>query len=201
MTTALDTTSPQPVKRRSRPSRREELLRAAAECFAESGYTAASVRAIATRAGMQAASLYCHYPSKADLLIGVHEIGIERITQAVREAIHTELPPWERLEAACTAHMRSLLGGDVFFEALMRNVPLRTDPAYRAIREMRAEYEALFSDLLDDLPLPADGDRRKLRLMLLGAMSWSFTWFSADRDTPEDIARTFVRFLRQPLDA
>lgn len=187
-------------KRRTRPSRRDELLKAAAECFAESGYAAASTRAIAARAGMQAASLYCHYPSKADLLIGVHEVGIERITKEVRSAIEGDFEPWDRLEAACAAHLRALLGGDVFFAALMRNVPLRSDPAYARIRELRDGYEAIFVALLDALPLPEGTDRRKLRLMLLGSMSWSFTWFNPAKDAPEDLARTFVRFLRHSLD-
>ncbi len=187
-------------KRKTRPSRRDALLRAAAECFAESGYDAASTRSIAARAGMQAASLYSHYKSKADLLVGVHEVGIERITQEVQAAINTDLPPWERLEAACAAHLRALLGGDVFFAALMRNVPLRSDPAYEVIRRLRDGYETIFTGLLDDLPLPKGTDRRKLRLMLLGSMSWSFTWFNPSKDAPEDLARTFVRFLRYSLD-
>ncbi len=187
-------------KRVTRPSRRDDLLKAAAECFAESGYDAASTRSIAARAGMQAASLYSHYKSKADLLIGVHEVGIERITQEVQASIANDLPPWERLEAACAAHLRALLGGDVFFAALMRNVPLRSDPAYTVIRRLRDGYETIFTGLLDDLPLPEGTDRRKLRLMLLGSMSWSFTWFNPSKDAPEDLARTFVRFLRHSLD-
>jgi len=176
------------------------VLKAAAECFAQKGYSAASMRDIAARADMQAASLYCHFPSKMDLLIGVHEAGVTRIKDEVLSVVSADLPPWKKLEAACEAHLRTLLGGDVFFEALMRNVPPRTDPCYRVIREMRADYETIFSDLLEDLPLPGWVDRRKLRLMLLGSMSWSYTWYTPGKDEPGDIAREFVRFLQHSLE-
>jgi hypothetical protein len=39
-----------------------------------------------------------------------------------------------------------------------------------------------------------------LRLMLLGAMNWSFTWYRPGRASPAEIARTFVGFLRSALD-
>ena len=68
------------------------------------------------------------------------------------------------------------------------------------IRQLRDGYEAIFIGLLVNLPLPKGTDRRKLRLMLLGSMSWSFTWFNPSKDAPEDLARSFVRFLRHSLD-
>jgi AcrR family transcriptional regulator len=188
------------VRKGTRPSRRDVLLESAARCFAAKGYEAASTRAIAEGAGMQAASLYSHFRSKSDLLVGVHEVGMRRIRSAVEAVLEQERSAWDRLEAACVAHLTALLGGDIFFAAVMRNVPPRSDPAYERIRAMRDDYECLFVELIADLDLPPNADRRKLRLMLLGSMSWSFTWFSPDRDSPEDIARAFVGFLRQSLD-
>jgi hypothetical protein len=36
--------------------------------------------------------------------------------------------------------------------------------------------------------------------MLLGALNWSQTWYRAGKDSPQVLARRFVRLLREPLD-
>jgi hypothetical protein len=50
------------------------------------------------------------------------------------------------------------------------------------------------------LRLPRGTDRRTLRLMLLGALNWSQTWYQPGRDSPKTIARRLVALLRQPLE-
>jgi AcrR family transcriptional regulator len=47
----------------------ERLVRAARELLEEEGYAAASVTAIAGRAGVSAGALYRHFPSKAELFV------------------------------------------------------------------------------------------------------------------------------------
>jgi AcrR family transcriptional regulator len=160
------------------------------------------MRDIAADAGMQPGSIYYHFPSKADLLVAVHEEGLQRITGATRSALEAckDAAPWDRLEAACAAHLTVLLEGGDFFQALMRNVPLDTDPSRGHITELRDRYETIFAGLLDALPLPDGTDRQDLRLMLLGAMNWSFTWYRPGRAAPAEIARTFVGFLRAGLE-
>lgn len=192
---------PEAVKRRQ-TNRRAALMEAAARQFLANGYAATSMRDIAADADMQPGSIYYHFPSKAELLVAVHEEGLRRITDATQAALaaKTDAAPWERLEAACIAHLGVLLEGGDFFQALMRNVPLDTDPSRSHITGLRDRYEAIFTDLLQDLPLPESTDRQDLRLMLLGAMNWSFTWYRPGRAAPAEIARTFIGFLRTALE-
>jgi hypothetical protein len=65
---------------------------------------------------------------------------------------------------------------------------------------LRDGYEALFARLVQALPLARGAERRSLRLMLLGALNWSQTWYRSGRDDPRVIARQFVALLRQQLD-
>ena len=52
--------------------------------------------------------------------------------------------------------------------------------------------------MLKELPLARGTDRHALRLMLMGALNWSQTWYRPDgRSNPRGIARTFVGLLRQ----
>ena len=94
-----------------RDNKRQQLLDAAARHFAEAGYDATSMRDIAADAGMKAGSIYYYFPSKENLLLAVHEEGIDWISRAVLAALEEKSGPWRRLELAMGAHLQALLGG------------------------------------------------------------------------------------------
>ena len=180
---------------------RENVLEAAASQFVLYGYAAASVRAIAEEAGVGTSSLYHYFASKEDLLVAVHEEGLSRIHTAVTNSLDGVAEPWDRLEAACVAHLEMLLEGNVIFKAVMREMPRVYDQeALTRVRQTRDNYELIFARLLDDLALPRGTDRHDLRLMLLGSLNWSFTWYRPGRSTPAELARQFLGFLRRGLD-
>jgi len=57
------------------------LLEAAAAVFVESGVQA-PVRSIAGRAGVSTATIYRHFPTRADLIIAVYQHQVEALVQA-----------------------------------------------------------------------------------------------------------------------
>ncbi len=181
-------------------NRRKPLLGAAARRFQREGYAASSMRDIAADVGMQVGSIYYHFPSKAELLIAVHEEGLHRIKEGVTRALEGVDGPWQRLEAACVAHLDVLLEGGDFFQAVMREMPREFDPLRERLVKWRDDYEAIFAGLLDDISLPDKVNRHDLRLMLIGAMNWSHSWYRPGAETPRSIARNFVRFLRMGMD-
>src|SRR5947209_13950675 len=65
---------------------RERLLEAAQELIEEGGYGAASVAAIAERAGLAAGTLYRHFDSKQGLFVEVFRSVCEREERAMRGA-------------------------------------------------------------------------------------------------------------------
>jgi hypothetical protein len=62
------------------------------------------------------------------------------------------------------------------------------------------EYEKIFIDLIDDLPLRKGAGRRYLRLILIGALSWSLFWFKKERDGPATIAKQILSMLRAGIE-
>ncbi len=181
-------------------NRRGQLLEAAATCFYREGFDAASMRAIAEEADMRTASIYYHFDSKDDLLVAVHQVALERIRTATSAALNGVEAPWERLEAACAAHLETLLTGGTFFKAVMRQVPSKV-AGREMIFKLRDDYEAIFTGLIGALDLPAGTERNSLRLMLLGAMNWTFTWWRPRTGpAPSVLATTFVNNLRTGLD-
>lgn len=174
------------------------VLDAAAGVFAEHGYSGSSMRQIAEACGMQPGSLYYHFAAKEDLLVAVYERGVEEIRAAVVEAIHRETDPWARIEAACAAHLETLLRRSPYAQVLISVLPKNVPTAMDRLNAARAEHEKVFKELVAALPLPVGTDRKTLRLMLLGALNWSRLWFDpAGRETPKSLARKFVKLLKE----
>lgn len=65
---------------------RERLLRAAHELIEDGGYGAASVAAIAERAGVAAGTLYRHFSSKEELFVELFRLVCDREVRAMHDA-------------------------------------------------------------------------------------------------------------------
>ena len=179
-------------------SRLPQLLDEAARLFRARGYEATTVRDIARAAGILPGSIYAHFATKDDLLRAVYVRGVEQISQAVQHATRGHEDPWVRLEAACVAHLEAILRDDDYAQVVVRVRPADAPGVAKDLVQLRNRYEALFADLVKALPLARGVDRPALRLMLMGALNWSQTWYRPDgRFNPRVIARKFVTLLRQ----
>lgn len=184
-------------------NRRQEILDAAARRFATEGYRATTMRDIAADAGLLAGSIYYHFASKEDLLVAVHEEGVRRITAGVGAALMGVAEPWRRLERAATAHLEALIGGSDYAQVVVRELPREAGPLRDRLVALRDGYETLFRHLVDDLPLDGAVDRRQFRLLLLGALNWTQTWYrppAGGERLPSAIAAGFVALLRGGFD-
>lgn len=176
------------------------ILDSAARLFAEKGYGSTSMRDIAGAVGMLPGSLYYHFASKEELLVAVYAEGVRRIKAALAPALAQPGDPWQRLENVCAAHLIGLLEDSDYGQVVIRVRPDDAPEVASRLVALRDEYEQAFSRAIQDLPLPPRTDRRALRLMLLGALNWSQTWYRSGRETPQVLARRFVRLLRDPLE-
>ena len=68
------------------PATRERLLAAAQELVEEGGYRAASVAAVAERAGLATGTLYRHWRSKGELFVELFRVVCDREVAAVESA-------------------------------------------------------------------------------------------------------------------
>jgi AcrR family transcriptional regulator len=179
-------------------SRQPQVLDAAARLFRTRGFDGTSMRDIANEVGMQPGSLYCHFETKEALLVAVYVKGVQQISDAVQGMVDRHVDPWDRLEAACIAHLEAILHDDDYAQVVVRVRPADVPVVDRSLVELRNQYEALFTGLIRDLPLSRNTDRRVLRLMLMGALNWSQTWYRpGGRLNPRAIARKFIALLRQ----
>ncbi|HSW34165.1 MAG TPA: TetR/AcrR family transcriptional regulator, partial [Steroidobacteraceae bacterium] len=180
-------------------NRLSQILDEAAKLFREKGFQATSVRDIVRAVDMLPGSLYYHFAAKEDLLVAVYAEGVRRISDSVTRAVECRTDPWERLEAACIGHLEALLQESDYAQVVIRVRPSDAMSVADELIKLRDEYEKIFNDLIAALPLARGVDRRSLKLMLMGALNWSQTWYQPGRTTPAAIAKRFVALLKEPL--
>ncbi|MEU2157849.1 TetR/AcrR family transcriptional regulator [Streptomyces sp. NPDC019396] len=97
------TDSTQPRRRQARGERRiAQLLKAAADVFCRSGYTAASTNAIAREAGVSPGTLYQFFPNKEAIAVELGGQLLQRWRESygtVFEELDTTLPPDRLLDS------------------------------------------------------------------------------------------------------
>jgi len=184
---------------------RERLVEAARELLEEGGYAAASVQAIADRAGVSAGALYRHFASKAELFVEVFRNAAERDLAAVDEAAASG-GCIERLEAAVAAHAKRALSRRRLAWALLYEP---VDPLVDAERLVyRRKYCRHMAGLLrqgiaageipeQDVELSAAAVVGAIAESLVGPLSPVGGRIAA-RD---DIIATLVRFCRRSVGA
>jgi len=172
------------------------IMTVAAGMFREPGYDAISLRDIARAAKIPVGSLHYHFNSKEELLEQVYREGQRRLVAAVEAAISGAHQPIERLRAACTAHLRAMCGDDDFLAAaILLKIPNVGPRTRKALLQMNRAYEAIFRRLITALELPPDISPSLLRLLLLGALNWTQTWYKPGKARPDEIARTLIEML------
>ena len=99
------------VPRRSKADplpKRDAILRAAIDVFAERGYFNAQVADVARAAGVAAGTVYLYFKSKDDILISIFERGMRASLDEAREQVAPITDPRERLREFARLHLRRL---------------------------------------------------------------------------------------------
>ena len=135
------------------------------------------------------------------MFAAVYTEGIRRLTAAVQQAVNRFSDPWQRLEAACASHLQELCAGDDFTSAAVQTeLPRLSDATRNKLTQLSDSYEMILRDLVAQLPMSPRASRSLIRLQLLGALNWTRVWFKANKSSPRDIGRQFVRTLRYGLE-
>jgi TetR/AcrR family transcriptional regulator, fatty acid metabolism regulator protein len=155
------------VARRSRPSaaaaepaaappKRDAILRAATDVFAERGFFNAQVADVARVAGVAAGTVYLYFKSKDDLLVSIFERSMREGLANGRAAVADLADPRQRLRRLARGHL-SRLGNDRNL-AVVFQVELRSSTKFmeRFSATLLRDYLGLIREAI------ADGQREGL---------------------------------------
>jgi AcrR family transcriptional regulator len=98
-----------PTQAERRAATTTALVEAARRLFAEDGYGATSLDAVALEAGVTKGALYHHFEGKRQLFEAVFEREVEGLAVRLAEAYSREGDPWTALEAGSRAFLEACL--------------------------------------------------------------------------------------------
>jgi TetR/AcrR family transcriptional regulator, fatty acid metabolism regulator protein len=143
------------VSRRARPEpppgpKRDAILRAAIDVFAERGYFNAQVADVARAAGVAAGTVYLYFRSKDDLLVSIFERGMREALVEGRAAVADVQDPRERLQRFARMHL-ARLGRDrnlaiVFQVELRQSTKFMEHLSVTLLRDYLGLIRAAFAD-------------------------------------------------------
>jgi len=129
-------------------SMREIILDAAVQLFAEYGYHAAPLRDIARIAGIQAASIYYHYPSKQALLVEIMQTYMQLLNNSTERIICEYTDIKQQLYEIIANHIRMHTTYKAEFFIVDTEIRSLEGESRPAILSLRHRYEALVQEML-----------------------------------------------------
>ncbi|MEU4036838.1 TetR/AcrR family transcriptional regulator [Streptomyces collinus] len=194
-------TAPKKPTAAAAQARRSELLGTAAEVFAEQGYNATTVRAIADHAGMLAGSLYYHFDSKESMLEEILRTFLDELWDGYDTVLASGLGPRETLEALVTESFREIdrhRAAVAIYQKESRQLAAQDRFAFLADSQRRFE-KAWLSTLEQGVArsvFRADLDVRLTYRFVRDTVWVAASWYRpGGQHSPEEIARQYLSMV------
>ena len=162
-------------------SRKEQVIRKAAELFREKGYAAASMRDLAQMLGIEAASLYSHIKSKEEILRTLCFDMAAEFRASLVEVEQQNVTASEKLRRGIIGHIQ-VMARDLTASAVFMNEHRHlSQPYLRDFLLLRINYINRFKKIIEDGMKSGefkDTIDKKLAVMtLFSSLNWMPMWY------------------------
>jgi AcrR family transcriptional regulator len=176
---------------------RDRVLKAAAHCFNQKGYSGTSLKDVANMLGLTDPALYYYVRNKEELVylcyVRAADVGREAMQQSVAEGGNG----FEQVQRYLRYHIESMVGerGPI---AIMSEIPSLKPEHRDEVLELSRQHSLNFEKLLECGI--ADGsiaqcDVRMTGNAIMGSVNWISKWFHGDPEMAQRIAREFPVIL------
>lgn len=179
--------------------RKEEILTQARMLFSEEGYRSASMRNLAIRLEIKAASLYSNFDNKEEMLWEIALRCAKAFFDKIEPICAQDLPPGEKLQALLEAHIEVIIenrdASAIFFEQWK----YLGESKRKQYASFQHAYEQNFIDVLREGQ--ANGlfhqmNARFISLSLLSASNWISHWYRPEgKMTLVEIKKELINLL------
>lgn len=174
----------------------EQLLRAAAEVFAEQGFDRASIRAVAERAELSVAGLYHYVGSKDELLYFIQFNVFDSLLARYQEQAARLPEPEDRLKLLISNHLTRFLSNMAELVVCSREIDRLHGDFRKRVGERQRAYFKLAVDLFTELASKHHGSSvspRTSALAMFGAINWVHTWYRPTKGpSAQRLSRSFA---------
>jgi AcrR family transcriptional regulator len=162
-------------------SRKEQVIRKAAELFKEKGYAAASMRDLAQLLGIEAASLYSHIKSKEEILRSLCFDMAAEFRKSLEEVENQNLSASEKLRKGIVGHIQ-VMAKDLTASAVFMNEHRHlSQPFLRDFLLLRINYINRFKNIIEQGIATGEFKKtidKKLAVMtLFSSLNWMPMWY------------------------
>ena len=194
------------TQHKTKEERRTQILDAAAQCFAEKGYHAASMDELVQLSGLSKGALYWHFKGKREIFRSLLERWMEEYTQALQTVVESDVPPREKvlsvfrlIEISGAANPEMLRSQLEFFSVAMRD-----EEFFAWFRDKYTSIHGLFEKILNEgvraeqfQPMNVTAVARQMAAMIDGAFVQSELLRDdvRDRTNWETMAESFLDLL------
>lgn len=181
-------------------SRKKQVIRMAAELFKDKGYAAASMRDLAQKLGIEAASLYSHIKSKEEILRTLCFDMAAEFRASLDAVEKMKVSASEKLRIGIEEHVK-VMARDLTASAVFMNEHRHlSQPYLREFLLLRINYINRFKKIIEEgirtgeFKLHID---TKLSVMtLFSSLNWMPLWYSPENSIkPEELGRQLADML------
>lgn len=170
-------------------TRKEEIIKTAAKLFKEKGYSAVTMRDLATAMGIKAASLYNHIDSKQDILKEIIISLAEAFTQGMNVIKYSDNSAIDKLKMIVTLHV-DITVNNTYGMASLNNDWMHLEDQLDYYLELRKKYEQDFIDIIkagiqsDDI---IDANPEIVMFSILSTLRSLYLWIPKKEDVNKSL--------------
>jgi AcrR family transcriptional regulator len=186
-------------------SKRALIIKEAAQLFKEKGFGGSSMRDLAERVGIEAASIYNHIRSKDELLeeicFGLAEAYAAQLSEV--EAMHLSYPA--KIEALIAFHVQMVIEQPNAVSVLNNDWKFLNSEQMTRFKAQRKQYENGFAALINKGIAAGDFKEVNVSIALftiLSSLRWVELWYKASRGVSKnDLAKDISAILMNGIKA
>jgi AcrR family transcriptional regulator len=181
-------------------SRKEQVIRKAAELFREKGYAASSMRDLAQKLGIEAASLYSHIKSKEEILQNLCFDMATEFRKSLDDVERQKGPASEKLRKGIVGHIQ-VMAKDLIASAVFMNEHRHlSQPYLREFLLLRINYINRFKDIIEQGINSGEFketiDKKLAVMTLFSSLNWMPQWYDPQSDiVPGDLGQQLADML------
>jgi AcrR family transcriptional regulator len=180
---------------------RDRMLRAAAHCFNQKGYSGTSLKDVADMLGLTDAALYYYVRNKEELVYQCYVRAAKVARAAMDAAVAEGDTGLEQVRLYVRNHVDSIVG-DSGPLAIMSEIPSLTpvhrDEVLGLSRAHSRDFEAILERGIADGSIAAC-DVRMTGNAIMGALNWIPKWWHGDKAAARRILAEFPDILSRGL--
>jgi len=182
--------------------KRNRIRDIAARVFARNGFERTTIRGIAEKGDISAASIYYYFDSKEELLYQILDETMSTGLKLIKNIAKKELNPKEQLIEILRMHTITAIDFDKM-KLLVHEQNCLTPDHRDALRLKQKKYMSQLTKVFESLKKSnqmRDLDPKVCAFAFFGMVSWAYRWFNPDGDmSTQQLAENFTEIFTKGI--